>query len=83
MDTMIKDKMISIFSEVFGINEEEVVDDLAYASIQAWDSVAHMAMVAEVEEVFDIMMDTDDIIDMSTFKVSVQIVERVIAEQNV
>lgn len=82
MDTMIKDKMISIFSEVFGINEEEVVDDLAYASIQAWDSVAHMAMVAEVEEVFDIMMDTDDIIDMSTFKVSVQIVERVVAEQN-
>lgn len=56
--------MVSIFSEVFGINTEDVVDELAYDSIQAWNSVAHMAMVAEAKEVFDIMMDTDDIIDI-------------------
>ena len=79
---MIEDKLRKIFSETFAIDEKEVVDDLAYESIPSWDSVAHMAMVAEVEEIFDIMMDTDDIIEMSNFKISVEIVSRVVAEQN-
>jgi len=43
-----------------------VVDSLAYQSISEWDSVGHMALVAGLEEAFDIMLDTDDIIDMSS-----------------
>jgi acyl carrier protein len=42
------------------------VDDLEYNSIAQWDSVAHMALIAVLEERFDIMLDTDDIIDMSS-----------------
>ncbi len=42
------------------------VVSLQYNSIVEWDSVAHMALVAEIERVFDIMLDTDDIIDMSS-----------------
>ena len=79
---MVKEKMKSIFVDVFGIDEHQVTDDLAYASISQWDSVAHMAMVAEVEDAFDVMLDTDDITDMSTFAISVEIVSRVVAEQN-
>ena len=79
---MVEQKLREIFCDVFSIEEKDVTDELAYSSIPTWDSVAHMAMVAEVEEAFDIMMDTDDIIDMSTFKISVEIVERVVAEQN-
>lgn len=45
---------------------DEVTDDLAYNSIPQWNSVIHMALVAELEDKFDIMLDTDDIIDMST-----------------
>jgi acyl carrier protein len=44
----------------------EVTDDLTYNSIPEWDSVAHMALIAEIEEAFDIMLDTDDIVDMSS-----------------
>ena len=79
---MVKEKMKSIFAEVFGIDEGTIVDDLAYASIAQWDSVAHMAMVAEVEDQFDIMLDTDDITEMSTFQISVDIVSRVLEEQS-
>ena len=79
---MVEQKLRKIFCDVFSIDEQDVKDELAYSSIPTWDSVAHMAMVAEVEETFDIMMDTDDIIDMSTFKISVEIVEKVVSEQN-
>jgi len=45
---------------------------LAYAQHEHWDSLGHMALVAEIEEAFDIMMDTDDVIAMSSYPVAVE-----------
>ena len=43
-----------------------VNDNLKYQSIPQWDSIAHMALVAQVENQFDIMLDTEEILDMSS-----------------
>lgn len=59
-------KLVAAFTEALEITSERVTDELEYNSIQEWDSVAHMTLVAALEEQFDIMMDTDDIIDMSS-----------------
>jgi acyl carrier protein len=48
------------------IEPSMVTDALEYNSIREWDSVAHMALIAELEDAYDIMLDTDDIIDMSS-----------------
>ncbi len=61
-----KEKLKKVFAEALGVNEEIITDELQYNSIPEWDSVAHMSLVAELEEAFDIMLDTDDIIDMSS-----------------
>jgi acyl carrier protein len=55
-----------IFSETLGIDKQRVVDSLEYNSIKEWDSVAHMALIAALEEAYDIMLETDDVIDMSS-----------------
>ena len=60
-------KLKSIFAESLGINELLVNDSLIYGEIPQWDSVAHMALVAAVEEGFEIMIDTDDVVGMSSF----------------
>lgn len=60
-------KLKTVFKEVLEINETEVVDELTYNTISQWDSIAHMALVAEIEEQFNIMLDTDDVLDMSSF----------------
>lgn len=44
------------------------VSTLAYQSIPSWDSVGHMELMARLEETFDIMLETDDIIDFSSFE---------------
>ncbi|SFU02803.1 hypothetical protein SAMN05444141_106418 [Pseudovibrio denitrificans] len=54
------------FSEALVIDKSQVTNELQYNSIKEWDSVAHMSLVAALEETFDIMLDTDDIIDMSS-----------------
>ena len=60
-------KLAGLFAETFDIAVERVTDDLAYQVITEWDSIAHMALVAAIDDAFDIMMDTDDVVDMSSF----------------
>ena len=61
------EKYTQIFSDNLGVSKDDV-EGLTYQSISAWDSVGHMELVAAIEDAFDIMMDTDDIIDFNSFE---------------
>ena len=61
------EKYLDIFKESFEV-DEETAKGLKYQDIPAWDSVGHMSLIAALEDTFDIMMDTDDIIDFSSFE---------------
>ena len=59
------------FVEGLGLPLEDVDwPSLAYRGIPQWDSVAHMQVVAEIEDAFDIMLEIDDVIGMSSFEVT-------------
>ena len=60
-------KLREAFARGLNIPEAEVNENLKYASTPAWDSVAHMSLVASLDSTFEIMMDTDDVIDMSSY----------------
>ena len=60
------EKLINCFTESLKISEDLINDNLKYQSIPQWDSIAHMALVAQVESQFDIMLDTEEILDMSS-----------------
>ena len=44
------------------------MEGLEYQAVTEWDSVGHMTLIAALEDAFDIMMDTDDIIDFSSYE---------------
>tara|TARA_B100000315_G_scaffold254394_1_gene295368 strand:- start:99 stop:338 length:240 start_codon:yes stop_codon:yes gene_type:complete len=71
-----KQKYNQTFIESFSINDSVLDDNLIYNSIPEWDSVGHMSLIAELEEVFDIMMEMDDIIDFSSYKKGFEIVAK-------
>ncbi len=60
-------KYNNAFIETFEITEDQLAG-LKYQDIAAWDSVGHMGLIAALEDAFDIMMDTDDIIDLSSYE---------------
>ena len=64
---MNEQKLKEIFANTLEIDIESVTDDLAYNSIPQWDSISHMALIAAIDEAFDTMIDTDDVIDLSSF----------------
>ncbi len=70
-----KEKYIDAFVAALEV-EADQVPGLVYQGIAEWDSVGHMSLVAELEEAFDIMMDTDDIIDFSSYEKGIEILAK-------
>lgn len=69
------EKYNNAFCEAFEINEEQL-EGLQYQQIELWDSVGHMTLVANIEDAFDIMMETDDIIDFSSYEKGIDILKQ-------
>lgn len=61
------EKYTQAFCETFELSADKL-PGLKYQDIPAWDSVGHMSLIAALEDAFDIMMDTDDIIDFNSFE---------------
>lgn len=70
-----REKYEETFMNTFGIAKDQL-NGLEYQGIDGWDSVGHMALVGALEDVFDIMMDTDDIIDFSSFEKGAEILKK-------
>jgi len=74
-----RDKFDTAFKVAFELSQDEPLKELAYRQHKRWDSVRHMKLIAQLEAAFDIMLDTDDIIDMSSY----QEAERILAKHGV
>jgi len=61
------ERLRGVFVQSLGISAEAVTDTLEYNSIREWDSIAHMALIAAIDQEFGIMLETEDVIDMSSF----------------
>lgn len=57
----------AIFRKLFHV-DAAALPALRYQEVEDWDSVGHMQLIAELEDTFDIMFDTDDIIDFSSYE---------------
>ena len=71
-----KDKYIDIFIESLSIDKKKFNEKLKYNDIPEWDSINHMTLTSGLEEGFNISMDSDDIIDFSSFKKGMQILKK-------
>jgi acyl carrier protein len=49
---------------------------LAYQSIAKWDSVGHMRLMAEIESLFSVMLDTEDIVGFSSYEAGKEILRK-------
>ena len=69
------EKYNAAFVEAFG----DIGGDLpalTYQSIPQWDSIGHMQLIAALEAAFDIMMDTEDILDLSSYEKGKEILKK-------
>lgn len=69
------EKYTQVFVEMFGKSADEV-KNLHYQDIIEWDSVGHMTLMSTLEDTFDIMMETDDIIDFESYEKGIEILKK-------
>lgn len=70
------DKLKEAFAEALQIDASKVVNELKYQSIPEWDSISHMVLITELEDAFDISIETDDVIDMSSVDKAISIIKK-------
>jgi len=71
-----KNKNIEAFSKSLSIDKKKFNEKIKYNDIPEWDSIGHMTLMSDLESAFNITIDTDDIIDFSSFKKGIQILKK-------
>ncbi len=62
-----EEKLVYAFQEALGIESNIINDNLTYQSIPEWDSISHMILISQLEEDFNVSIETDDVLDLSSF----------------
>ena len=61
-----EEKLEEIVSKVLLLEQSEVDDNISRESTEAWDSLAHLMLINEVESTFEVSFSDDDIVEINT-----------------
>ncbi len=70
------EKVRQAFAEALDLPAETNIEALEIGADPRWDSVGHMALVAELESQFGIALETDDMIGMDSYAKALEILRR-------
>ena len=73
---MTKVQYKSAFQEGLVADDSAITEDLEFNSIEEWDSIGHMGLIAALEEEFNISFETDDIVEFSSYKKGIEILKK-------
>ena len=73
---MLNKKYDQAFLTAFDLEASALGPDLKYESIQEWDSIGHMSLIAELEDSFEISLEMDDIINFSGYEKGKEIINK-------
>lgn len=71
-----KQKYQEIFVKSLSIKENQFSNELKYNEIPEWDSIGHMTLMSGLEDGFSISIETDDIVDFSSYKKGIEILKK-------
>ena len=70
------EKYRKVFSKSLSVDESKANDKLKYNDIPEWDSIGHKTLMSGLEEEFKISIETDDIVDFSSFEKGKEILKK-------
>ena len=71
-----KTKYKDIFCKSLSINNSKFNENVKYNEIPEWDSIGHMTLMSGLEDTFQIALETDDIVEFSSFKKGIEILKK-------
>lgn len=80
MDNIIP-KLQEAFTAAFNIEPQSITIDTTPKDIPAWDSMGHVALASNLERVFGLSFDVDEVMEMEDVRQIVRIVEAKLTAQ--
>lgn len=62
------EKYAEIFCSVLGVDKSSLNDSFTFKAVPQWDSVAHLSLISELEDEFDVIFDSEDILHYGSFE---------------
>ena len=62
-----KNRIKEVMKRVFQL--DEIADDISQLNCDKWDSMAHLNLIVELEEEFNISLEPEDIAEMKNFDI--------------
>ena len=62
------EKYNRVFMQVLGVEESRLDESFTFKAVPQWDSVAHLSLISELEEAFDVMFDSEDILHYGSYE---------------
>lgn len=70
------DKYNKVFSTIFKMDADSFDHEFTFKAVEKWDSITHMSLIAELEDEFDIMIDTDDLLNYGSYENGKKILQK-------
>lgn len=70
------EKYNQIFMDVLGVSETVLNEDFTFKAVPQWDSVAHLSLISELEDAFDVMFESEDILHYESYENGKKIMEK-------
>ena len=61
-------QLVSILAEVFQVELPASLEDVTQDELEEWDSFNHLRLVSDLEDIFQITIDDEDIPEMTSLK---------------
>ena len=69
-------KYKDVFTRVLNVNESVLDEGFTFKAVPQWDSVAHLSLISELEDTFDIMFESEDILHYGSYIHGIEILKR-------
>ncbi len=69
------EKYNKAFTESLDVENDQLAG-LQYQDVPSWDSVGHMTLISELEDAFEITMETDDIVDFNSYAKGIELLKK-------
>ena len=70
------EKYNKAFMDVLSVDESVLNEAFTFKNVPQWDSVAHLSLISELEDAFDIMFDSDDILHYGSYLNGIEILKK-------
>lgn len=68
-------KYRDVFVNVFNVNAAELNEKFTFKDIKRWDSVAHLTLISELEDAFDVLFESEDILHFGSYLNGIEILK--------